>query len=66
MLSWNNTFYEPQKIKLKYEIKSIGPIHLTWGKRRRKNDRGKLVKEYYIKNEKKHLIWVEWLEPFKD
>ena len=48
------------------QIKSIGPIHLTWGKHRIKNDRGMLVKEYYIKKEKKHLIWVEWIEPLKD
>ena len=37
-----------------------------WGKRRRKNDRGKMVKEYYIKKESKHLIWVEWTDKFED
>ena len=31
-------------IKVKYEIAEIGPLHLAWGKQRRKNARGKNVK----------------------
>ena len=25
-----------------------------------------MVKEYYIKKESKHLIWVEWTDKFED
>jgi len=52
--------------KKKYEISAIGPVHLAWGKKRVKNSKGKIVKEYYIKKDTKHLIWVKWSEPFED
>merc|ERR1712063_163048 len=31
-----------------------------------KNARGKIVKEYYLKKDSKHLIWVKWIDPFQD
>merc|ERR1711980_19313 len=36
-----------------YEIDKIGPVHLQWGKKREKNEKGKMVKKWYIdkKNE---------------
>merc|ERR1712168_370522 len=50
-----------------YEIEKIGPVHLKWGKRSMKNSKGKMVKKWYIdKTRSKHLIWVEWREPFED
>ena len=54
---------DPEK---KYVIEQIGPVHLAWGKRKKVNDRGKLVKEYYIRKDAKHLMWVKWEEPFQD
>merc|ERR1712176_697218 len=50
----------------RYEISEIGPIHLSWGKKRTKNSKGKIVKEFYIKKNQKHRIWVKWVDPFQD
>lgn len=50
----------------KYEIETIGPVHLMWGKRRKRNNKGKVVKEWYIKKQSKQLIWVKWKQPFED
>jgi len=55
--------HEPER---KYEIAAVGPIYLSWGKKRVKNAKGKIVKEYYIKKDSKHLIWVKWVDPFQD
>jgi len=49
-----------------YVVEKIGPIYLTWGKRRKKNKKGKIVKEYYLKDSKKHLVWVKWRDVFED
>jgi len=49
-----------------YVVEKIGPVYLTWGKRRKKNKKGKIVKEYYLKDTKKHLIWVKWQDLFED
>merc|ERR1712176_406182 len=49
-----------------YAISEIGPICLEWGKKRVKNNKGKVVKEYYLKKNPKHRIWVKWEEPFQD
>ena len=54
-----------RNLQTRYEIDEIGPIYLAWAKRRIKNDKGRIVKEWYIKSDKKHLIWVKWTEPFK-
>lgn len=49
-----------------YEVAEIGPVYLEWGKKRIKNARGKVVKEYYLKKDSKHRIWVKWADPFQD
>lgn len=49
-----------------YVVEKLGPIYLSWGKRRRKNKKGKIVKEYYLKDSKKHLVWVKWRDVFSD
>ena len=54
---------DPEK---KYEIETIGPVHLTWGKRKKVNEKGKLIKQYYLRKDEKHLMWVKWAEPFQD
>merc|ERR1712193_244268 len=38
--------------KKMYEIDTVGPVHLSWGKKRKKNA--------------KHRIWVKWVHPFED
>jgi hypothetical protein len=52
--------------KKQYEIAEVGPIYLSWGKKRVKNSKGRFVKEYYLKKNSKHLIWVKWTDPFQD
>merc|ERR1711915_921287 len=52
--------------KKKYAIEEIGPIFLAWGKKRVKNNKGKTVKQFYLKKSAKHLIWVKWTDPFQD
>ena len=47
-------------------MEKIGPIQLAWGKRRKKNKKGKIVKEWYLKEANKHLIWVKWEDVFED
>ena len=32
-----------------YEIDKIGPIHLQWGKKNTKNEKGKMVKVSHLK-----------------
>jgi len=49
-----------------YEVAEIGPIYLEWGKKKIRNSKGKLVKEYYLKKDSKHRIWVKWIDPFQD
>jgi len=49
-----------------YDIAEIGPVYLEWGKKKTKNAKGKIVKEYYLKKESKHRIWVKWVDPFQD
>lgn len=49
-----------------YVVDKIGPIYIGWGKRRKKNKKGKVVKEYYIKDSKKHHVWVKWQDIFAD
>lgn len=49
-----------------YVVEKMGPIYIGWGKRRKKNKKGKIVKEYYIKDTKKHHIWVKWRDAFAD
>jgi len=49
-----------------YEVAEVGPIYLEWGKKRTKNSKGKPVKEYYLKKDSKHRIWVKWVDPFQD
>ena len=39
-----NSVFLPTKIQKKYEIEKIGPVHLLWGKRRKRNNKGKVVK----------------------
>ena len=48
-------------IQQEYTVSEIGPLYLSWGKRRTKNG-----VQYYIKKEKEHLIWVKWADTFKD
>jgi len=56
----------PVDAKKKYEIAEIGPVHLSWGKKRVKNSKGRYVKQWYLKKDSKHLIWVKWVQPFED
>jgi len=49
-----------------YEVAQVGPVYLEWGKKKIKNARGKIVKEYYLKKDTKHRIWVKWIDPFQD
>lgn len=49
-----------------YVVDKFGPIHLSWGKRRVKNKKGKFVKKYYLKDSRKHLIWIKWRDVFED
>merc|ERR1712063_117075 len=49
-----------------YDVAEIGPVYLEWGKKKIKNARGKIVKEYYLKKDSKHRIWVKWIDPFQD
>ena len=42
------------------EIKSIGPICLTWSEVDVKHLRGKTVKKYRLNDESDFGIWVEW------
>jgi len=49
-----------------YEVAQIGPVYLEWGKKKTKNAKGKIVKEYYLKKDTKHRIWVKWVDPFQD
>jgi len=49
-----------------YEVAEIGPVYIEWGKKKIKNAKGKIVKEYYLKKESKHRIWVKWVDPFQD
>jgi len=49
-----------------YDVAEIGPVYLVWGTKKIKNARGKIVKEYYLKKDSKHLIWVKWIDPFQD
>merc|ERR1712131_123105 len=49
-----------------YEIDKIGPIHLQWGKKNTKNEKGKMVKKWYIDKSIKHRLRVKWQEPFED
>ena len=58
--------YTNINIKKHYEVAEIGPIYMEWGKKKIKNARGKIVKEYYLKKESKHRIWVKWVDPFQD
>ena len=50
----------------KYAIDLIGPIHLTWAKRKKVNEKGKIVKEYFLRRNEKHSMWVKWEKPFED
>merc|ERR1712123_472881 len=47
---------DPEK---KYGIEGIGPVHLTWVKR-------KMVTEFALAKPGKHLMWVKWDKPFED
>merc|ERR1712242_300055 len=49
-----------------WEIDEIGPIYLLWGKKRIKTKTGKPTKQYYIKSDEKHLVWVKWKDAFSD
>jgi len=55
-----------------YDVAEIGPVYLVWGKRVRVTKRGSLnsrrqvAKEYYLKKDSKHRIWVKWIDPFQD
>lgn len=49
-----------------YEVAAVGPIYPTWGKRKTKNSKGKIVTEHYLKKDSKHRIWVKWINPFED
>merc|ERR1712063_100280 len=61
-------FYETKH----YDVAEIGPVYLVWGKRVRVTKRGSLnsrrqvAKEYYLKKDSKHRIWVKWIDPFQD
>merc|ERR1712212_1201246 len=54
---------DPQK---EYEVSKFGPIWLSWGKKKVKNSKGKLVKQWYIKKDHKHQVWVKWASEFQD
>jgi len=43
-------------------------VQFIWNgaKKRTKNAKGKPVKEYYLKKDSKHRIWVKWTDPFLD
>merc|ERR1711990_1235417 len=52
--------------KKKYEVAEVGPLYLSWGKKKVKNSKGKFVKQFYLKKKSKHLVWVKWTDPFQD
>ena len=54
---------DPEK---KYGIEGIGPVHLTWVKRKKVNEKGKMVTEFALAKPGKHLMWVKWDKPFED
>jgi hypothetical protein len=49
-----------------YELESVGPLYILWGKKKIRNDKGKTVKKYYAKKDEKHLIWVKWTQGYSD
>jgi len=61
---------KPKRVEIdadkQYEVAEIGPVRLSWAKRKTKNSKGKIVTEHYIKKDSKHRIWVKWIDPFAD
>ena len=49
-----------------YEVESVGPIYILWGKKKIRNEKGKTVKKYYVKKDSKHLMWVKWTKGYSD
>ena len=44
----------------------MGPIYLLWGKKKHRTERGKQIKQFYLRNDDRHLIWVKWTKTFTD
>jgi len=49
-----------------WDVESVGPCYLLFGKKKVRSAKGKTVKKYYIRKNEKHLIWVKWVQPFSD
>jgi len=44
-----------------YEIAQLGPIYVEWKKSKKRNEKGKIVPDFSLKNESEHRIWVKWV-----
>lgn len=49
-----------------YEIAELGAIYPEWGLMKEKNDKGKIITKYFLKDLSEHRIWVRWESTFAD
>ncbi|CAG5113047.1 Oidioi.mRNA.OKI2018_I69.chr2.g7197.t1.cds [Oikopleura dioica] len=49
-----------------WEIEQFGGLYLCWGKKKVRKEDGSIGREYYLKDDKDHRIWIKWTVAFHD
>ncbi|CBY14303.1 unnamed protein product [Oikopleura dioica] len=49
-----------------WEIEAFGGLYLVWGKKKIRNADGSIKRQYYLKKDSEHRIWVKWTVAFHD
>merc|ERR1712210_85594 len=49
-----------------WEIEEFGGLYLVWGKKKIRSPDGSIKRQYYLKQESEHRIWVKWTVAFHD
>jgi len=49
-----------------WEVEYVGGLYLEWGQKVVTTSSGAKEKEFYIKEDKDHRVWIKWKDPFVD
>lgn len=49
-----------------WEIEEFGGLYLCWGKKKTRKPDGSIAKEFYLKTDNDHRVWIKWTVAFSD
>merc|ERR1712037_727210 len=49
-----------------WEIEEFGGLYLCWGKKKTRKPDGSIGKQYYLKGDSDHRVWIKWTVAYHD